>query len=262
MVQEITKDQLGTRQTARANAQLGEQLINIELSKIVVRENFNVRVDYGDIEGLAQSILENGQTLPGRVDVMADGSFTLTDGHRRFKAFQLLAEQGHEGLFKAILNGSKTTEEQRILQMFTTQDNKGLEPHEVAELINRLVNLGHTQSSVAKKIGKTPAYISQMLSFANEAPSIKEEVKKGNLSVSSVLKLQKDIPQQTDRIEAVKQAASTTDGKISIAAVKGKTAKEEKLDKFTEIAHSIIQHFDIEEEEADNTIINLLKKYL
>ena len=115
---------------------------------------------------------------------------------------------GEKPLFKAIVNNSKTTEEQRILQMFTTQDNKPLDPVEVAELISRLINLGHNQSDIAKKIGKTPAYVSQMLSFANESPIIKKEVKKGNIKVSTVLKLQKDIPSQQKRVEAVQQAVS------------------------------------------------------
>ena len=139
---ELTQEMLANTTTIRENSTRGEDIVKIALNKIVVRDGFNVREDYGDIEGLAYSMIENGQLLPGRVDALADGTFCLTDGHRRFKAMQKLAELGHEPLFKAVVNSKKTTEEQRILQMFATQDNKPLNPNEVAELINRLINLG------------------------------------------------------------------------------------------------------------------------
>lgn len=207
-ITELTADCLGNRETARKNATGGEQIMKIALDKIIVRDGFNVRTDLGNVDELAYSILENGQTVPGRVDILQDGNFLLVDGHRRHKALQILADMGHEPLFLAVVNSNKTTEEQRILQMFTTQDNKPLAPHEVAELIQRLINIGYNQSEVAKKIGKTPAYISQMLSYASESPIIKNHVKSGKLSVSTAVKLQKDIPLQSERIEAVNKAVA------------------------------------------------------
>lgn len=255
-----------SRTIIRDNAKRYEDVVKIELSKIVIRDNFNVREDYGDIESLASSILENKQAVPGRVDLLSDGTFVLTDGHRRFKALQLLTDKGHDAkYFMAIINGSKTTEEQRILQMFTTQDNKPLQPHEVAELINRLINLGHTQATVAKKIGKTAGYISQMLNFAHESQAIKEEVKKGNLTVSAALKLQKDIPVQSDRIEAVKQAViNKKEGSktITVTQVTGKSHKDLKDEKFNEVANTLITLFNLEEDEgALSTIVTLLGNY-
>lgn len=62
---ELTADLMGNRDTIRQNSQRGQDIIKIELSKIVVRDNFNVREDYGDIESLANSILENSQTQLG-----------------------------------------------------------------------------------------------------------------------------------------------------------------------------------------------------
>lgn len=215
---EITAAKIGTRDIARKNSTLGEQIIKIELSKIIIREGFNVRQDYGDLDSLAYSILENGQTVPGKVDVLADGTFLLTDGHRRYKALIILADMGHDNpMFKATINSTKITEEQRILQMFTTQDNKSLEPHEIAELIQRLINLGYNQKTVAQKIGKTPSYVSQMLSYATESPIIKEQVINGNMNVSTALKLQKEIPIQSERVEAVQKAVKEKKEKAEAA---------------------------------------------
>jgi ParB/RepB/Spo0J family partition protein len=263
---ELIPSIMGNRETVRQNTQRGEEVVKIELSKIVIRDNFNVRQDYGDLKSLAHSILENGQTIPGRVDVLNDGTFVLTDGHRRFKAMQILEQMGEEPLFKAIVNNAKTTDEQRILQMFTSQDNKPLAQHEVAELISRLINLGHTQISVAKKIGKTAGYISQMLQFAHESPLIKEQVKRGRMSVSTALKLKKDIPVQSERVEAVNKAVdSKGKGKsVTAAEVKGngKTAKEQKDEKFKEVAERIISLFGLEKDkDALPSIVTLLSNY-
>lgn len=188
---------LGSRQTARDNAKLGDQIIKIELKKIIVRSGFNVRTDYGDLEALASSIKENGQEVPGRVDVLKNGTFLLTDGHRRFEAMKLL---GDEFLFKAIVNSRETTEEDRIVQMFTTQDNKNLTPSESAELIQRLLTFGKNQKEVAKRIGRSPAYVSQMISFARQDESVKEEVKSGKTTVSKILKEHKKKPLENEQV--------------------------------------------------------------
>lgn len=126
IIKEFTNDILGNRETVRANTSRGEEIVKIPLPKLVVREGFNVRQDMGDIAGLAQSILNNGQEIAGRVDVLKDGTFAIVDGHRRYQACLLLEGEGHEVFFKAIVNGNKTTEQDRIFQMFTTQDNKAV----------------------------------------------------------------------------------------------------------------------------------------
>lgn len=265
---ELTTAQLGNRDTVRQNTQRGEEVVKIAIDKIQIREGFNVRQDYGDLESLALSILENGQIIPGRVDVLNDGTFLLTDGHRRYKALCLLVDMGHdEPMFKAIVNTTKTTEEQRILQMFTTQDNKQLAPHEIAELIKRLINLGYNQISVAKKIGKTEGYISQMLSFANESPIIKEHVKNGNINVSTVVKLQKDIPIQSERIEAVNKAVTIKKdiskkekvAPVSVKEVTGETKKHTDIKE--KLANKIIEVFDMPQN-CKLQLLNIIKSYL
>lgn len=248
--QELTKDQLGNTATVRENSQRFQEIVKISLDKIVIRENFNVRNSYGNIEELANSILENGQTIAGIVDVMANNTFCLVEGHRRFKALQYLQEQGHEGIFfKAVVNTQKTTEEQRILQMFTSQDNKQLEPYEVAELLKRLINLGYTQKSAAQKIGKTPAYISQMLSFANEPEAIKAMVREGKLTVNTALKTAAAIPNTAERIEKVKEAAENAKQgeKITTEKIAGK-----KPSPCAELMDLLMETLDYLEEQPAN----------
>lgn len=246
---------LGTIALINQNSTKTGEIKKIDLNKIVVREGFNVRQDLGNLDELAQSILENGQSVPGRVDILEDGTFSLVDGHRRFQALLILEGQGHEPKFLAIVNGTRTTEEQRILQMFTTQDNKPLESHEVAELVLRLINIGHDQKSVAQKIGKTVAYVSNMLSFATEAPMIKDLVKKGKVSMSTVTKVKKIEKNETKRAEMIQNAVNNSDGRkpVTAEAITGITDKKIKA-----VVQKFIDLYGIDHSEKD-TMVQMIK---
>jgi ParB/RepB/Spo0J family partition protein len=249
---------LGTIALVNQNSTKTGEIKKIALNKIVVRDGFNVRQDLGNLEELAQSILENGQSVPGRVDILEDGTFSLVDGHRRYNAMLLLEEQGHEPMFLAIVNGTRTTEEQRIIQMFTTQDNKPLESHEVAELILRLVNIGHTQKSVAQKIGKTVGYVSDMLSYATESPVVKELVKKGKVKLTTVTKVKKLVRNEKERTAMIVDAVdnNTTGRAVTTEGITGITDKKIKA-----VVDKLVTLYEIDPSEKD-TIVQILKNDL
>lgn len=256
-MQALTKADLGNQQTVRENSLRAEEVVKIPISKVFVREGFNVRIDMGDLEGLADSIIENGQAVPGRVDVLANGTFALTEGERRYRALKIIQDKvGSEPFFKAIVNTKSTTEEQRIVQMFTTQDNKQLTPVEVAEVIKRLVNMGYNYSEIAKKIGKSHTYVSERYTFSQDSKVVKDAVANGDISISTAITLQKEIPEVDDRAKAVKQAVEKKQKKVE--EISGKDRKEEKA---KEIAYAILDALDFGTEYADS-LINLIKKHL
>jgi ParB-like chromosome segregation protein Spo0J len=196
--------------------------------------------------------------------VLADGTFMLVDGNRRYLALKWLLDNGHdEPKLKAIVNLKTTTEEERIIQMFTTQDNKQLLGFETAVLIKRLVNLGYNQTEVAEKIGKKPAYVSQMLSFEGESPIVKQQVKEGKMSVGTVLALQKKMPSQSDRVDAVNKAVdnSKTGKRLTIDEIGGKAIKvidlfKNELNKFKEKGENGVMYIT-----AIDDLLDLITKY-
>lgn len=208
----IKQKDLGARKDIRAVPEIttGKDYYIVPLDRIIVRDNFNVREDYGDLTALAKSLIENGQELPGFADVMAGGYFLLTDGYRRLEAFKLAESWGIKDIgMKLFTNEKNTTEEDRIFRMFITQDNKQLTNNEVAKLFSMLVSTGWKQKDIAKKIGKTDAYVSQMLSYSKESDVVKQMVAEDKISVSAVIKLQKQIPDQEQRTEAIQKAITT-----------------------------------------------------
>lgn len=76
----------------------------VELNKIQERPGFNKRIEYEEIEELAESILRNGLLEPLWLDVLPDGRVFIVRGHRRFKAFKTLVSQAR--LTKTIRSSS------------------------------------------------------------------------------------------------------------------------------------------------------------
>lgn len=217
----------GNRATIRENAEKRDEYYWVDLEKIFIR--WNARTVFEGIEELAESLDENGQIMPGRVDVDADGNFYLTDGERRYRALWLLKNKGRDVKMMVIVNHGKTTEEDRIIQMFTTQDGMQLKPFEVSELIRRLFNFGYNQTTVAKKLGKSVSYVNQMLEFSRETEGVKNMVKEGHISVSAVAKIKKEIRNPKERSEAIQKAVEKG-GKVTAEKVtNSKVRKSEQL---------------------------------
>ena len=213
---EFKPEQLANRMVARANSKgSNEEVIKILIRNVVFRssgnKSFNPRdfENYGDIAELAQQIRSFGQLEPGRVDALADGRFSVVEGHRRVCALIMIADESRneEVYFKAVLNKLGTTEKDRLLQAFITQTGKPLEQYEIANLFSRLINdEGMSQVELATITGKTPAYISQIITFSKEPDEIKEFVRMGKLTVNDAIKLKSKIKDNTERIDAIKSA--------------------------------------------------------
>lgn len=254
----FTALELGTRDTARQNSQASEQVMTIDLSKIVVRENFNIRTELGNLDELKNSLLQNGQNQPALVDILANGTFALVDGHRRYYALlKAWNETGTEPKLKAIVNTKKVTEEDRIFQMFTSQDNKQLEAFEVAELINRLLNLGYKATAIATKLGKTESYVSMMLSYTRLPQQIKNEVVNKSMSIGTALHITKNSATTTDAINTVNLAKLQNENKTRITIKDTKVSKNEL---YALIVEEICTLYELENQ--NEPIFLILKKHL
>lgn len=168
----------------------------IDLEIIHPDDKFNIRTDYGDIQELANSILEFGQIVPVIGDFMKDDkgvmSFILTDGFRRYKAFQLLKAQGKEvGKVLCRLNEKGISIEDRYFKMFLTQDNKKLTDIEVSNVFRHLLNAGVPVKTIAQKTGKSITHVNDMLVLSQQTESVKKAVEEGKASATAVIKLAK-----------------------------------------------------------------------
>jgi len=209
---ELTADQLGNRATVRANTIRGEEEVMIPLEKIFVRPGVNPRIDFNKeyLEELANSLLEHGQDLPGRVDVLKDNTFALVDGECRYRAWKIIEARGVEDIhFKAIVNKKDTTEEDRLLQIANSQRQQPFHPYEWAEIVRRMLAFGNKQEAIAKKLSKTAAWVSQMCVYLRQPQEIKNRVINGEITLATAVQINSTIKSAEERVEAVNDAIAT-----------------------------------------------------
>lgn len=205
-------------------------IYRINPSDIVIEDGFNCRQDYGDIKELANSIVESGLKNPLR-GYLKDGKFVVIDGHRRLKAINYAIKNGSD--FKAVdcINDGKSNEETRLFDQLTCNSGKAFTPIEQSEVINRLSNLGWKQKDIAKKLGKTQAFVSQSLKIHSLPQKAKSLIHEGAMAVSFALQILNDCNGDektfSDKLDEVKNHFEETGQKVTNKK-SGIIKKEEK----------------------------------
>jgi len=162
--------------------------INFEHLQVI--EGFNVRYDYGDIEELAKSIEQNGVKVPLRG--YKDGEvYKITDGHRRYKALELLHKKGIVVNAPFVSETKGYNDEQRTLDLVLTNDGKRLTLLEEAEVYGRLLNYGWNLSDIAKKVGKSLTHISNCALLLEASTLLKNQIRENKVSASTVIEMLK-----------------------------------------------------------------------
>jgi len=186
----------------------------VDCRAITIIDNFNVRQDYGDIEELAASIHENGVKVPlrGRRDQENEGHFLLTDGHRRLKACMLLVERGNPPVQVPFrLEPQGYSDEQRIVDMFVTNDSKLLNIVEQSEAIQRLVNYNYSEKEISQKTGRSTSFI-RNCALLNSAPkAIKNLIVNKKISHTLVVELFKN-KKYEEAIETINSITASANG--------------------------------------------------
>jgi ParB/RepB/Spo0J family partition protein len=159
----------------------GTGLRKIALSQIV--STGNVRVDYSDIEELAESIKLVGQLEPILVKPLEpkDGieQFEVVAGHRRLMAFQNLCEWGENftNIDAIVVTGDKLT-----IQLVENLQRSDLSATERESGIYQMCKNGLSQKEVAARLSKTAEYISRNVS----AYKIREAAQKAKIDTSEL----------------------------------------------------------------------------
>ncbi len=158
---------------------IGGQIILVPQEDILPNPNQpRQRFDFDELEGLAQSIRQNGIIQPIAIRVNAEGRYELISGERRLRASRLIgltripciimdATDGRSALFALIENIQRTD-----LSFF-----------EEAQAIEKLIiDYGMTRDEVCKKLGKAPPTISNKLRLLRLPEEIRLKISQENLT--------------------------------------------------------------------------------
>lgn len=246
------------------NKEKRTDLLRVDPRSLIAEEGFNTRQDYGDIEGLVNSIKTFGvkQPLSGHRDPNNKGHFILTDGHRRLTALKVVIQEAMdngEELPESIqhvplmLEPKTYTNGERIADIIIKNQQKNLTPMEEVEVIARLEELDPEMGveELGKAIGKTAAHVSNMRVLNSMPESVKALIHQGKISYGEVLKIyravgmenvEQEVNAALDRAKAdgkekatakhVDESDAVKDKKEKTAAKKGGEKKVSKWQMF------------------------------
>lgn len=170
---------------------------------IKIEEGFNTRIDYGDINELKTSIVENGVRVPLRG--YKDGDvYVVTDGHRRFKAVNMILEEGINIARIPFISEKKKSLEERVFDILLFNDGKTLTPLELGETYKKLLSYGYNLTEIAKKIGKTIKHVSDMVKVACSTKELKKLINDGLVSASLVAEVKSKVRDDEESEEIIK----------------------------------------------------------
>lgn len=136
------------------------QIFSIPQEQIIPNPNQpRKRFDYDELEGLAQSIRQNGILQPITVRQLDDGRFELISGERRLRAARLVGLSKIPSIVTEIDNKNSA-----IFSLIENLQRQDLDFFEEAEAIDRLLSVyGISREELASKLGKARSTISNKL---------------------------------------------------------------------------------------------------
>lgn len=152
-------------------------LIDIDPDPDQPRQHF----DAAALQELADSMTATGQAVPITVKPAGD-RFVIVTGERRWRAAQLLGWSTIRADVQDI--DAATAQWQTLVENI---QRAGLTPIEEAHAFQRLVDAGHTQTEIARRIGKTQSYVAQKIRLLRLPAGVQEMLDAGRPSVPEML---------------------------------------------------------------------------
>ncbi len=164
----------------------------------------NPRSTLGELEGLADSIREQGVICPLLVRPAGD-RYQLIYGHRRLAAAQLAGRTTVPVFFDTGDADEACDQARRLVENLHRED---LSPLDEARAFQQLIDLRVTagQQGVAKMVGKSQGHVSKRLGLLRLPEDIREGVYSGGITATDAGELAKLADQPEHLRQALKQA--------------------------------------------------------
>ncbi|MCD6068921.1 MAG: plasmid partitioning protein [Bacteroidetes bacterium] len=203
----------------------------------------NPRIKYEEIEELMESILENGLLEP-LTGYYKDDKVILKNGHRRKRAIDLALSKGHEIERVPVKIVPAPTQEQETLDYIIHNDGKPLSMLEQSEVIKRLLNFGWKPADIARKTGKAPGYIANLIILTKLPMKVYNDIVEDRISAHAVIQIEAAVENEEDLLvaveEAIKTAHASGKSKATPKHVENKQVKGQSFGKFYKWLEEIV----------------------
>ncbi len=158
---------------------IGGQIILVPQEEIYPNPNQpRQRFDFDELEGLAQSIRQNGIIQPIAVRINSMGEYELISGERRLRASRLVGITQIPCIIMDANDGKSA-----LFALLENMQRSDLGFFEEAQAIEKLiVDFGMSRDEVCKKLGKAPPTISNKLRLLRLPEEIRLKITQENLS--------------------------------------------------------------------------------
>lgn len=167
-------------------------------------------------------IRENGvKSLPAIRVCLHDGLYYVTAGHRRMAAIWDLISQGEEIVAVPVdMDDKLLSEADHLLTQVTENSGVAFSELEIGFCVRKYIGYGHEIDAVAKKTGKTIAFLKKCLDLTYAPAEVQAMIVSGEMAVTTAVNLIRDNGTGEAAIAVVK-AARATGKKITGDVIKG-----------------------------------------
>lgn len=198
-----------------------KDVLMIDPRVLIIDEGFNTRQDFGDLNELADSIIENGVKRPLSGYKKGD-NYVVIDGERRLRATMIAIGRGFDIARIPFFTERPKSLQERTLDIIITNDGKPLTSLELGETYKRLINFGLSIPEIAKKTGKTYKHIADLIGVADSPENVKDMIKSGQVSATLVA----EVNAKTKDIDKTESVLITATAKANGKKVTKKNVKE------------------------------------
>lgn len=200
-------------------------IYKIDPRNIVVRQNFNSRTDFGDIEELASQIKAQGVLNPLTVipfkDDNGEEKYRLVDGERRYRATMFLIENGTDVPRVPALYAAKSLSEDELLtQQIIRNEGKPFSEYEYGIAFKKFQDMGYSNAQISEKLGIKRWKVDCFLAHLNRDERVQELLREGKITgvdVRHIYQAAKDESKAVAQIlKLAGKAEKSGSGKISL----------------------------------------------
>ncbi|MEU0034682.1 ParB/RepB/Spo0J family partition protein [Streptomyces sp. NPDC006333] len=182
---------------------------------LLAHNPFNPREELTNLEETAASLRAKGQIQPvtvarraafltahpGQEGQLGEAEYVVIDGNRRLAAARL-AELDE---LRIDVNDDLAASAADILEsaLIANIHREDVAPLDQAKAIQELVAVHGSQGQVARRLGKTPAWVSQRLALLELTPDLQQKVETGQLKVEPARRIGR-LPKEQQAAEAQK----------------------------------------------------------
>jgi ParB/RepB/Spo0J family partition protein len=238
-------------------ARAGEVYL-IPVGQVDATEENNFRIDYGDIEALAESIKNAGQRHAVLVKkINGEERYLLKDGYRRMRAIRLLIERGEDVPYvKALMAGKSYSDEDSFFEQIISNDGMPLSQVEQGRVYKVLLERGYSETKIAEKTGKKVSHIRTCIAIASLPMSMQNQISVGTITGNTALEIYKSVDENEGKaVKVLNQSVAEKKEKTGETNVKVKpkdvaTIKTKSPIKLMKEAYAIIEKEKVSKSKA------------